>query len=235
MVSFDGYSSNSVSRCKNFNVLQKKYNLEIDFILTNRPITKLYLEMKPKEFLRLAMTHHNKLEGDRDILTIDYLKGCIQESVIRQDYKGNIVKSTISDKISIPYLNIETKAYDKITVTGHDGRHRAKAFEELGYSKMPVMVQVCLNSKSDWCYPDKSICEPELNKVFKALKNGTVKTQDQKREEDRTAQRAYHSNLRKENKDRDSQYVSIELNSRGRWVAPSDKTTSEWSAKRSKK
>ena len=79
----------------------------------------ILIYMNPKDFLSVAMSGHS----------VD---------------KMNNVKELIDNSIlfnEIPFLNFIHDGEGTARVTGHEGRHRAKALIELGINEMPVLLR----------------------------------------------------------------------------------------------
>lgn len=72
----------------------------------------------------------------------------------KSEYKNERVAQMIKDneKFDIPYLNIDING-SVAKVTGHEGRHRARALEELGYKSIPVLLRT---SNLRWSEQDDS-------------------------------------------------------------------------------
>lgn len=92
--------------------LENAYNQSLD----SRDIL---IYMNPEDFLKVAMSGHS-------------------------DEKLNTVKNLLSNNIEfneIPFLNFVHDGEGTATVTGHEGRHRAKCLIELGINSMPVLLR----------------------------------------------------------------------------------------------
>ena len=97
-------------------------------------------------FLKAALEDaHNQPEGSRDILI--YINPQDFLSIARSgfcDEKMKTVQALTQDKIcfnDIPFLNFVHDGEGTARVTGHEGRHRARALLELGINEMPVLLR----------------------------------------------------------------------------------------------
>ena len=81
--------------------------------------------MSPQEYLDLTKRFRPEKQSKASKLNSDNIENLLKEG---------------KELANIPFLNV-TKAGDGYKVTGQEGIHRAIAFKNLGYDKMPVVIE----------------------------------------------------------------------------------------------